>query len=226
MEGDHEVSRITICVQCKKQFSNHANEPWCDPCKKESDEWDARLSRSKSETESAPKNLESNTKTQPSPQEKPPKQKREEKQTPKSTDPAQEQDTMPTPQPLTLVEPTIVDDTERNKMQSRELTIMQTKSASENSSMQEKIGETLPVVSMGSSDSLNQELSRSISLLNKSEDELFASMKGLRADLPETTVRLYDPDRVQTAVLCGRQIVESMKTKLELMKFAKEVSGK
>lgn len=81
-----------------------------------------------------------------------------------------------------------------------------------------------PDPSQDTSPNLNRELSHSINFLTGLETELFQTMQSLRSQQPDVAVRLYDPERAQTAIECAKQIINSKRMKLDLFKFAKEVS--
>lgn len=72
---------------------------------------------------------------------------------------------------------------------------------------------------------LSKELSHSVNSLTNLETELFQTMKGLRSSQPDTAVKLYDPERVQSALECAKQIINSKRMKLDLFKFTKELSN-
>ena len=72
---------------------------------------------------------------------------------------------------------------------------------------------------------LSKELSHSLNSLTNLETELFQTMKGLRSSQPDTAVKLYDPERVQTALECAKQIINSKRMKLDLFKFARELKA-
>lgn len=213
---------ISTCVQCKK--SHNTGSPWCGPCDKELNEWAGPQNQSSDEKLTTAKRKSDSGGMTPSGELK-------------SLN-AGELITKPTPKNIenkivkniTLTkkneinsEPNGAAEIGSDSLNTNEPITERMPTVSESSSMTPAIVETQAGVYTESFSDLKKEISLSINLLNQSEQELFDSMKGLRASQPETTIRLYDPERVQTAVLCGRQIVESMKTKLELLKFSKKL---
>ena len=189
------------------------------------DSWVEAPNQSKNENSINVKNKSDfGTKIQNGAQEKQPEEKPTTPQTLKSIKPSTEPDTKePRSKPM-QEESNGQSKTENGNSLTKEVTIWPTSTTSENLSMQvvEKEIQSYEASTLNSED-LKKEISQSINLLNQSESELLSSMKGLRSSQPDTAFKLYDPERVQAAVLCGRSIVESMKTKLELLKFAKEL---
>jgi hypothetical protein len=109
----------------------------------------------------------------------------------------------------------------KNIVSTREL--QQTKSDFEGSSTEAEKPENSPSQFSTQSEILNQEAFQSMSLLTDVATELHDLMKGLRSQQPDLKDRLYDADRVRTAAECGKQIISTMRMKLDIMKFAKEV---
>jgi hypothetical protein len=72
---------------------------------------------------------------------------------------------------------------------------------------------------------LSGEIFRSVNLLSSTETRLHELMHSLtpKKEEPENEYRLIDPDRVKVAAECGKQIVSSIRMKLDLLKFCKEI---
>lgn len=70
---------------------------------------------------------------------------------------------------------------------------------------------------------LYEETLRSVTLLNGTETHLFALMQSCNSKELDPTIRLADPERVKAAAECGKQIISSMRMKLDILKFAKHV---
>jgi hypothetical protein len=113
----------------------------------------------------------------------------------------------------------------RSSVNTIESTTAKTKSISVKSSIRPATVETQSEGLLPISVDLNKEICHSMNSLNQLEGELFESMKGLRSQQADVAARLYDPERTQTAISCGQQIVNAMRTKLDLMKFAKELNS-
>ena len=216
----------SVCKMCGDSYIDKLNlSPWCKKCNEEMDSWDVQQNQSKKENSTNVKNKSDfGTKIPNGEQKSQQEEKRITPQMLKSTESSAEKNIKPQRKKQMQDESNGHKKIENDNSPTKEVTIYETPNDSESLSMQvvEKEIQSYEESTLSYSD-LKKELSRSINLLNQSENELFSSMKGLRSSQPETTVKLYDPERVQTAVLCGRSIVESMKTKLELLKFAKEL---
>lgn len=211
------------CMNCEKHLLK-PDSPWCEKCQKEMNEWVDQPNQSSAESSiQKTKKIDFTQKIQnielESTQKQSPTISRIEKSDLKKTEP----DTTQTKKNETNSEPNGLETIRSANLNTNEITTTKTKSNFTESSMLPEIVGTQLEVFTENSDSLKKEVSRSINLLNQSENELFSSMKGLRSSQPDPIIRLYEPERVQTAVLCGRQIVESMKTKLEMLKFFKEL---
>lgn len=71
-------------------------------------------------------------------------------------------------------------------------------------------------------ESLNQELDRTMSLLDYSGRDLLSAMQGVLKDVPIGEVRSVE--RVQTAALCAREIVALARAKIDAVKLYKELN--
>lgn len=214
---------ITVCATCKSSFMNISNQPWCDACIAEDEAWEGRQNQSKKEESQIEKRKDDSHSTQSTEK----RSQHSEKQTDFKILSAIKQQPEPiieeTKNPKIESEPTEPAEIESTNVNTTENFMPAIKSTSEASSMLPEIVETRQEGLQPNFVDLKTEISLSINLLNQSEGELLASMKGLRSSQPDTAVKLYDPDRVNSAVACGHQIMLSMKAKLDLMKFAKEL---
>lgn len=218
---------FSTCIQCKKSHAD-ANSPWCIPCNAElnewTDKWEGRPNQSKDEKLTTAKRNEDSGPTILNGE---PRSVRDAKpitiKIQKAPEPGAASSTTQTKKNEINSGPSGRAEIRSASLNTNETTTERMPIVSENSSMLPAISETQAEAYSENSKNLNEEIYRSINLLSRSEQELFDSMKGLRAHQPETTIRLYDPERVQTAVMCGRQIVDSMKAKLELIKFSNKL---
>lgn len=60
--------------------------------------------------------------------------------------------------------------------------------------------------------------SQSMNLLDSTAEHLYGLMRGLHANQPEPEIKTYDPDRVNAACNCAKNIREIMKLKLDAIK--------
>lgn len=104
------------------------------------------------------------------------------------------------------------------KTRLKEPTTPQIKSDSANSSMPEKDAAILSMVSKEQSGSVPIVSSVSMNLLDDSAQHLHGLMRGLFANIPGADVRAYDPDRVNSACNCAKQIYSIMRLKLDCIK--------
>lgn len=213
------------CQTCGKTYINSHVSPWCKECNEEMNSWVDPQSQSNVEKPTIEKKRSDfGEKIQGLGLKFPNEEKLTTPQMPKDTEKLTAPDTMPIKNnEMHSVQPGH-EKIRSDSLNTKELTTVKTPNTLERSSMNQETN-VIPLEDFtAKSQNLITEASQSINLLSLSENELFNSMKGLRHSQPDTAVKLYDPDRVQTAVLCGRQIAESMKTKLELMKFIKDFS--
>lgn len=216
----------TVCKMCGEAYNDKLNlSPWCKKCNEEMDSWADPKSQSQSESSIQEKSKNVSGEKIQSGELK--NKLSGESDTPKTLNATKrkaEPDTQKTRSETMPDEQNGAKKTESDSLQVNEVTTQQTRKDLEKLSMLpvERETQSLEVYTPSLID-LKKEVSQSINLLNQSEAELFESMKGLRSSQPDTAIKLYDPERVQTAVLCGRSIVDSMKTKLEILKFAKEL---
>lgn len=201
-----------VCVLCKRQHYNFS--PWCTQCLLEI-----------SEKELNTKDLDiKNKKTTPSiKQDKQQIENETGLKTSKKNESAQDKITQTTKSIEISSELREQKRTEKesekmlespikeiSKQESRELASIKTELIPQESSLE-------PFMN------LSKELSHSVNSLTNLETELFQTMKGLRSSQPDITVKLYDPERVQSALECAKQIINSKRMKLDLFKFAKEL---
>ena len=71
---------------------------------------------------------------------------------------------------------------------------------------------------------LSAEISQSTNSIDSTVNDLRSYMKGLFANEPDPKVQKVDVFRVETAVGCARTINELLKTKLEAIKLARDIS--
>jgi hypothetical protein len=186
-------------------------------------EWDVPLSSSKKDVEPEERRVESSIKTQFGELLKPQKIKRGGLKILSASEKRPGPDIMPIEKKETSSVLSMPEPTEKRSGPTTENFITPTKSASEDSSMLPVISDNLPEPLADLSVNLNQEVLHSVNSLNDLGQELFSSMKGLRSNQPDTAVKLYDPERVHTAIACANQIVHVARAKLDLLKFAKEI---
>lgn len=67
-------------------------------------------------------------------------------------------------------------------------------------------------------ENLNEEIDRTMILIDSTARDLHGLMRGMFKNDPDVDVKTPDLDKVQTAVVIGRQINELMKTKLDAVK--------
>lgn len=97
--------------------------------------------------------------------------------------------------------------------------IMQkTKTVSKRSSTPRGKKEILPTVSTGQSSDVSLVISPSMSLLDDTANHLHSLMRGLHANQPEPEIRAFDPERVNSACNCAKQIYSIMRLKLDAIK--------
>lgn len=135
------------------------------------------------------------------------------------------QDTTPTKKKSTPVESDGVEPIENGSLQLSEPTTLETKSESENASMQIVNEATQPVDSLKSLIDLREEILASMSLCRHTARHLYGLMRDLnpKAADRDTTVRLLEQDRCRTAAELGKQTISAMRMSLDMLKFAKEM---
>lgn len=210
------------CSKCKTFFRGDGNSPWCLKCKEDM-EWGAHKNQSKNVEKPKEKSTEDFGKIQSGEPESLQKEKKTEPRI--SQQSAKEVGNI-----ILKIENASIEkesnglvEIRKDKMLTAENTTQETRSIFIRSSTEVVPEETQSQDSSANSIDLSREISHSVNSLNELGKELFSSMKGLRSDLPDKAVRLYDPERVTTAVQCSHQIVSVVKAKLELLKFAKEI---
>lgn len=201
-----------VCVLCKRQHYNFS--PWCTQCLLEI-----------SEKELNTKDLDiKNKKTTPSiKQDKQQIENETGLKTSKKNESAQDKITQTT---KSIEISSELREQKRTEKESAKMLESPTKEISnqESKELANIKTELIPSdPSLEASPNLNKELSRSINFLTGLETELFQTMQSLRSQQPDVAVRLYDPERAQTAIECAKQIINSKRMKLDLFKFAKEV---
>ena len=60
--------------------------------------------------------------------------------------------------------------------------------------------------------------SQSMNLVDDTAKHLFALMKGLTHNLPDAEIKSFDPDKVNAATNCAKQIYQMMRLKLDVIK--------
>ena len=75
------------------------------------------------------------------------------------------------------------------------------------------------------SETLNEDISRSMSLIDSTALGLHSYMRGMFKDEPDPGIKHYEVDKVQTAVVCAREINALIKTKLQAIKDYKNLMG-
>lgn len=131
-----------------------------------------------------------------------------------------------TKQNVTKKENNANNETQKPQMPISENIMLETKNNAEKLSTKERPDETPQEGSLLLSDNLNAESFHSMKLLDSTANELFSLMKGLNKNLPtndDGPVMLHDVDRVRVAAECGKQIISTMRMKLDVLKFAKEL---
>lgn len=69
---------------------------------------------------------------------------------------------------------------------------------------------------------LNEAISVTLNIADDSMKELLLRTKGMFTNTPDPEIKRYDPERLQTAALCGRSIAEIMKVKVDALRLLKE----
>lgn len=221
------LNSISTCMKCKISFRNPSNTPWCISCTEDMQWVGPSEPKNKTKNDESNQNSQAgiNTKMTPSTElENLQNKKNGTSEREKSFKPDQEIIIIRTEKLGSQQELSGTEIIRKDKMRQTENITKEIKRGSKNLSMLPEIAGIPSEELQENSINLGQEVSHSISSLNASGKELFSLMRGLRSDLPETAVRLYEPDRVQTAVACAHQIVNTMKMKLELLKFHREVT--
>lgn len=72
-------------------------------------------------------------------------------------------------------------------------------------------------------ENLNEEIDRSLILIDSTARDLHSLMRGMFKNDPDVEIKTPDIDKVQTAVVIGRQINDLMKTKLDAVKQYNEM---
>lgn len=73
-------------------------------------------------------------------------------------------------------------------------------------------------VSINANSTIETDVSPSMNLLDNTATHLYDLMKGLSQNQPETSIKLFDVERVHAAANCAKNIREIMKLKLEVIK--------
>ena len=108
---------------------------------------------------------------------------------------------------------------ENKSMQTKEKT---TTLVAGNTSIQSSLDafvETPPTASLKPSENLSAAIDQSIVLIDSTANGLHVLMRGLFRDGPDLSARLLDPEKVRTAVFCGKQINDLMRTKIEALQL-------
>lgn len=87
-----------------------------------------------------------------------------------------------------------------------------------------ELNETPQEVSKAQLMPLGAAISQSTNSIDSTVNDLRSYMKGLFANEPDPKVQKFDVFRVETAVGCARTVNELLKTKLEAIKLARDIS--
>lgn len=63
--------------------------------------------------------------------------------------------------------------------------------------------------------------SESMKLIDDSATHIFSSMKAITANQPDASVRMLEPDRVQSICMCADQITKLIRLKLDIKKASR-----
>ena len=75
------------------------------------------------------------------------------------------------------------------------------------------------------SSNLDEEISDTMLSIDSTANDLQSYMRGMFGNEPEPEIKSYNIDKVQTAVVIGKQINELMRTKIEAIKTFHEIYG-
>jgi hypothetical protein len=78
--------------------------------------------------------------------------------------------------------------------------------------------------SLSPSESSDNIVSPSLSLIDSVAEHTFDLMKGLHGDRPPASVRTFDPERVNAACNCAKQIYSLMRLKLDAIKIQQQLN--
>ena len=115
--------------------------------------------------------------------------------------------------------------TEKDKMQSTEKTMQETKKEPDPAFMKIEENETQPMECKSLSINLNKTTSDSMNSLQSMTNELMSLMKNLNPPLEnrDNTTKLLESHRVSVSANVAKQIICSMRLQLDLLKFANEI---
>lgn len=143
--------------------------------------------------------------------------------TQKQSEPPLENTTKKTKQEPLSESVSIEKETRSESLSTKGNTMSKTKNASEESSTLVKADVIQPEVSTPQSRNALLVESPSMSLLDSTAQHLHGLMKGLTANEPDPSLKRYDPETVQAACSCAKNIREIMKLKLDAIKVQKSL---